>query len=363
MQAKHALIVGATGQIGRAVARHLLARGWAVTGLSRGAPAGMGHPMLQVDLTDAGDCRRKLAGQAALSHLVYAARYDHVAGQPEPADLNTAMLANVLDAIEPVAPGLAHVHLVHGSKYYGHNRAPSAQPFREDLPRGDFENFYFSQEDLLTQRCRGKAWTWSISRPHTFCDFASQESRSIVLAVAVYAALLRAQGLPLVFPGTPAAYAARTQFTWLPLLAQAIEWMGTEPACGNQAFNVVNDDPQPWSVLWPRIAAALSMPLGAPEPTVLARFVEDQHEVWRQLVRQHGLRASELATVVKWPYADYVFSTQWDVVSSMAKARGLGFEGRADSLRMWDAQLAFLADERIIPPLVRSGANAQESPA
>ena len=40
-----------------------------------------------------------------------------------------------LPAIEPVARGLRHVNLVHGSKYYGHMQGPLTLPLTEETPR------------------------------------------------------------------------------------------------------------------------------------------------------------------------------------------------------------------------------------
>jgi hypothetical protein len=69
---------------------------------------------------------------------------------------NVAMLRNLIDAIEPVARGLEHVHLVQGTKYYGMHLGPFRTPAREDDPRPDFPNFYYDQQDLLAERARGK---------------------------------------------------------------------------------------------------------------------------------------------------------------------------------------------------------------
>jgi nucleoside-diphosphate-sugar epimerase len=286
-----------------------------------------------------------------LTHIIYAARFDHVGGLPEQVDVNTAMLANLLDAVEGKAPDLCHVHLVHGSKYYGHTLAPSAEPFREDMPRRELESFYYLQQDYLEQRLRGSKCEWSVSRPHSFCDLSAEESRSITLGVAVYASILREQGMPLYFPGTPQSYAAKTQFTWLPLLADAILWMGTTPACANQAFNIVNDDPIRWSELWPLIAAHFGMEPGGPRSTRLVDFVADKEEIWKRVVARGCLKAPRsLGTLVQWAYVDYVFSVQWDVVSSMAKARAFGFMSRVDTRTMWRESLDYLASQKRVPP-------------
>ena len=100
--------------------------------------------------------------------MLYCARYDHATAAKEPTGVNLAMLRNVLDAIEPVASGVQHVHLVHGSKYYGSDLGPFKTPAKESDPRIPVENWYYAQEDLAIERSRGKSWSWSASRPHGF---------------------------------------------------------------------------------------------------------------------------------------------------------------------------------------------------
>jgi nucleoside-diphosphate-sugar epimerase len=347
------VIAGATGQIGAAVARHLSGRsGWHPVGLSRRVRPDAAFPMLAIDLRDGEDCHGKLRDLPVVTHLVYAARYDHAGGKQESVDINLELLSNVLTAVQD-RPELRHVHVVHGTKYYGHNAGPGPVPYREDGPRARRPVFYYAQQDYLVQQQRGRPWNWSISRPHSFCDLALDEPRSITLLVAVYASILKQLGLPLRFPGTRQAYQARTQFTWLPMLARSIEWMMSDPACANQAFNIVNGDAPPWSVLWPSVADYFGMDCGEPDADAsaesLAEFPEHHTDLWRRMVSDHGLRPSDLPSVAQWAYGDYVFSPEWDVVSSMDKAGRHGFAERMDTLAMWRDSFDFYRSNRIIP--------------
>ncbi|MFA5489983.1 MAG: NAD-dependent epimerase/dehydratase family protein [Candidimonas sp.] len=344
-----AVIAGATGQIGASIGRHFMwADSWSVVGLSRRQRQEAPFPILAVDLLDAQDCRAKLSDVSGVTHLIYAARHDHAGGAPESADINASMLANLLAAFRG-SDSLRHVHLVHGTKYYGHAHGSGTVPYREDAPRHEHPLFYYPQQDLVVRLAKEQGWGWTISRPHSFCDLNPDEPRSITRLVAVYASVLRELGLPLIFPGSRRAFEARTQFTWLPMLARAVEWMATEPACANQAFNVVNDDPQPWSVLWPMIAGYFDMPWGGPDPQSLTRFPDGRRDVWQSMIKAHGLRDSDLRTVVQWAYADYVFAPEWDVVSSMDKAREYGFTEKVESSWMWRASFDFYRAGKWIP--------------
>ena len=190
-----ALIAGATGLVGRCIAKRLAELGgWEVIGLARRPQTTPGMRWVAVDLADADACKRKLGGHPDVAHVFYAVRHDHVEGTPESVEINAAMLRNVVDALEPAA-SLEHVHAVHGTKYYGHQLGPMKVPAGEDDPRAPGENFYFAQEDFLRGRSRERGWSYTISRPHTFCDPAVDSPRSVGLVVAVYAAIQREQVL------------------------------------------------------------------------------------------------------------------------------------------------------------------------
>ncbi len=294
---------------------------------------------------------RKVGPLQDVTHLVYAARYDHPEGESESIETNAAMLRNVLDAAESAAPGLRHVHLVHGTKYYGHMLGPIPVPVGEDTPRAAVPNFYFAHEDFIRARQHGRPWTYSTSRPHTFCDGNAGEPRNVALLIAVYASIARALDEPLAYPGSEESFHARTQFTHVPLLAQAIAWMAEDAQCANQAFNITNGDAPRWSSLWPRFADYFGLEAGGPRPMRLADYTADpeKERVWRQLVATWGLQPTSLASRVLWPYADYVFRPEWDIISDTSKARRYGFVKSLDSAQMFVELFDGFRKQKIIP--------------
>jgi nucleoside-diphosphate-sugar epimerase len=348
-QARTAVIAGASGFIGRRIAERLTADGWQVIGLARKPPSETpGMRWIAVDLSDLQDCRRALRRLDGITHLFYAARYDHpVEGKPEDVEVNGAMLENVVNALESEA--LEHVHAVHGTKYYGHQLGPVPLPLTEDMPRAKGMNYYFAQEDFLRERVKSAKWTYSTSRPHAFLDDATDHARSIGLVLAVYAAIQRELGLPFDYPGSPASYETLTQFTDLRLLARAIAWMATEPRAANQSFNVVNGDTPRWSELWPRFASWFGTEPGTPRKISLPQYMADKSPVWDRIVAKHELRKTQLDTLVIWSYGDYQLRPEWDVVSSMQKARALGFNDGLDSGDAIIRQFERYRAEGIIP--------------
>lgn len=350
MSKKTAVVAGASGLIGRRIVDQLLADGgWNVTGLARRAQTRPGMQWIAVDLADRNDVARKLDGLAA-THIFYAARFDHpVEGKTEDVETNTTMLKNLVGVVE-AGGKLEHVHALHGSKWYGHQLGPVKLPLEEDKSaRSPNENYYFEQDAFLRAQSAGKTWGWSSSRPHAFCDPSVDLPRSIGLVIAVYAEVQRQLGLPLDFPGNARGYQAHTQFTDLGLLARAIVWMATEPRCRNEAFNVVNGDNPRWCEIWRQFAGWFGMPEGEPRAIKFVDYMADKGPVWDAVVKKHGLKAPPLDQIALWAYGDYQFRPDWDIVSSMQKARSLGFSESLDSFDMFARQFENYRKEKIIP--------------
>ncbi len=346
-----ALIPGVSGVVGRRLAEHLAASGeWEVIGLARRPPENpAGYRVIAVDLTDAAACRTALHRLTDLTHVLYCARYAHTTAAKESIDENLGMLRNVLDVIEPVAPGLQHVHLVQGSKYYGSELGPYKTPAKESDPRLAVGNWYYAHEDLTIERSRGKSWTWSASRPHGICDYAPGIARSMAMVIAVYAAISKELGQPLQFPGTPGNFQAVYQVVDATLLAKAIAWMTTNPECGGQAFNVTNGDFIRWVNLWLRFAEFFGMEPGPVKTLRLAQAMSGQAPVWNRIVAKHGLTPTPYERAALWSYGDFIFTPEYDMMSDTLKLRRYGFRETVDSEEMFLELFAHFRREKIIP--------------
>lgn len=349
--ARHgAVIAGATGVVGRGLADALAADPeWDVVAVARKPVEVPGARFVSLDLTNEAECRQKLSGLSGTTHIFYAGRFDHVAGKPEPIDLNLAMLSNVIEAIEATAPRLQHIHVVQGTKWYGSHLGPFRTPAHEDDPRTLAANFYYAQQDYLEARQPRAAWTWSASRPHGICHAIPDSPRNLVLVIAVYALICREMGLPLSFPGTPANYHALYQCTSADHLVEAIRWMAREPACANQAFNITNGDYIRWENLWPAFARYFGMEMGPVRTTRLADVMADKAPVWRAIAKRHDLRAPAYERLALWSYGDFVFTPSWDMMSDMTKARVQGFHRAVDTLGEFIRYFDQLRSARILP--------------
>jgi nucleoside-diphosphate-sugar epimerase len=347
---KRALVVGATGVVGRAMLRHLLAAGgWEVLAVSRRKPDVDGqYEHLAVDLLDRAATRAALGEPRGVTHVFYSA-YVERATWTEAVPPNLAMLGNLLDAVEPASPELAHINLMQGTKWYGNHLGPFKTPAREDDPRHMPPNFYYNQQDTVAARQRGRRWTWSAARPHAICGFATGNPMNLVMVIAVYAALSKALGMPLRHPGTEANWRALYQCTDAELLARAVTWMATEPRCANEAFNITNGDLIRWENLWPRIARHFGMEVGPRQHIRLAEMMRDKAPVWDRLVAEHGLQPIPYEQVAAWSFGDFVFSAGFDIISSMTKARRYGFGEVVDTEEMFLRLFDELRSARVIP--------------
>ncbi len=346
---KKAVVVGALGVIGRYIVEKLAALpGWEVVGLSRRRGEDHGRVRyLSVDLLQPFQLDVENA-----THVFYAAFQPapgNAAGYAKTIAPNRDMLVNSITQIEKKSPALERVVLVTGTKYYGTHLGPFRTPARESDPRHAGANYYFDQIDWLTAYQRGKRWSWAELRPQTLCGFAPGTAMSIVPVIAVYAAMMKELGRPFAFPGRKGAGRAIYQVTESSHFADAALWAATEPRCANQAYNITNGDYFRWCDLWPRLAGVFDMPAAEPQPLPLVEFMADKAFLWDAMVRKHGLKPYRFDEVVAWPFGDYVFNTDWDVMSNLIKSRLHGFHDVVDSEEMFVRLLKRFREERIVP--------------
>ncbi len=358
MHKRKYLVFGALGLVGGAVVRALERRGDEVIAVSRRQPERAGGArFLSLDLTDREVCARTL-GQpelADVTHLVYAALHEKpelIAGwrDPEQIRTNTDMLRNVLDFVQP----LEHLSLLQGTKAYGAHIAPMKLPGKETDPRHPGGNFYWTQEDLVRERSAGAAWSFTVFRPQVVCGDAVGSPMNLVAALGVYAAISRALGEPLRFPGGAGVL---TEATDADLLADAIVWAGGQAACGGETLNVTNGDVLEWHGLWPSVAAVFGMPVGDPRPCRLAEEMPAHAALWDRLVREHGLKPLSMSELLgsSWQFADAVFGYGAErnpgavTLLSTIRIRQLGFHACVDTEQMLCRQLAQLQANRILP--------------
>ncbi|MEO6472188.1 MAG: SDR family oxidoreductase [Aeromicrobium sp.] len=350
MSMRTALVVGARGVIGGNLIDHLVAEGeWNIVGLSRrgGVDRGLVRH-IAVDLLNRHSAMDELSGLTEVTHVFYAAYQD----RPSWAELvppNLAMLVNTVDAIESIAPGLEHVSLMQGYKVYGAHLGPFKTPAREDDPPHMPPEFNVDQQQFLQARQQGKGWTWSALRPSVVCGIAMGNPMNLAMVIAVYASISKELGIPLRFPGKPGAYDSLIEMTDAGLLAKATVWAATNPNSANQAFNITNGDMFRWSSMWPKIADFFDLETAPPLPMSLSSVMQDKHQLWDAMVSRHGLKPTPYADVSSWPFGDFVFAWDYDVLADGSKARRAGFHEYVETESMFMSIFTDLREQGIIP--------------
>jgi nucleoside-diphosphate-sugar epimerase len=329
MTDKVALVVGANGIIGKALMEEIARTpGWRARALSR-RPHGT-PDAIACDLSDAGATTQALRAARDSTHVFYAA----LSPRPDLAEedaVNGAMLRNLLDGLEAAGASVERVVLYQGAKIYGIHLGPTPAPFYEDdNPRHLGPNFYQTQEAELRRREAAGRCNWSILRPDVVIGDAPGNAMNIATVIGAYAALCRARGAAFRFPGSETVYRrVLAQMTDALALARASLWAATAEAAQSQAFNYVHE-PFRWERIWTRLAAALDLEVGPPLPITLAHHMPHQASLWNSLRAGQGLASVSLDKAVGWGFGDFVFKSEFDVLSDMGKIRRAGFAETVD---------------------------------
>jgi nucleoside-diphosphate-sugar epimerase len=360
---KRVLIAGASGLVGVAVTRRFAVEPECdVVVVSRRPPYDLnGARFVAADLTDEAACARLGAEVGGITHLVYAALHERpelIAGwrDGEQIRTNDRMFRGLFGAVEASSPGLRHVTLLQGTKAYGVHVRPIPIPARENRDEArDVPNFYWLQEDFLTERQRDRDWHWTVFRPQVIFGESFGSPMNLIPAIGVYAALLKADGQPLHFPGGEPNL---TEGVDADLLAGAIAWAGDSLAARDEAFNITNGDVFVWEEVWPAIADALGMRVGAKLPMSLAAEMPKRATEWDRIRNRYNLKSPGLDDFVglSFQYVDSVLGhadvrRRDPALVSTIKLRQAGFSDCGDTEAMLRKWFQRFQEKRFLPPI------------
>ncbi len=350
-----ALVVGVTGIAGYNCATALAREGFGVVGLSRSGKYPVpGVEQVSADVLDPASIEAAVAGRD-VTDLVFTT-WQRQDGEAANVRVNGAMLRNTLDVLGRTTR-LRHAVLVTGLKHYlgpfeAYAEAPADTPFRESQARLPYENFYYTQEDLLFAAAQQQGFTWTVLRPHTMIGYALGNAMNMGVTLAVYGSICRATGEPFVFPGSPQQYDGVTDVTDARLLGRHAAWSATTSAACNEAFNTVNGDVFRWRTLWSQVAEGLGVEAagypGAPDP--LDGRMGHADEVWAALVAEHGLAPYKASELASWWHTDADLGRTVETFAGMGKSRSAGFLDQQDSAASFLDLFDTLRERKIIPP-------------
>ena len=361
------LIAGATGVTGTALVRHFAADpAWDVVSTARRAPwiAVDGVEHVGVDLLDPAACAASFGAMRDVSHIVYAAVNEDVADivrgwdDPGQAAKNVTMLANLLAPfIDGGGGAFRHITLIHGMKAYGSHlpNITTHLPFKESDATYEQLNFYHHQQAYVTERAAGADWGWTVLRPNGTIGIAVGGNMNWSLVLCVFAALCAAAGEDMPMPPGDSAL---TEITDADLLADACGWVAISPIARNEVYNITNGDILALHDVYPVLAEAFGLRLGAPRPFVLSRELARLAPLWPDLVARHRLNApADLADLLGatpqivdvWSEALPPTRKLLSGISSTIKLRQAGFGACADSTATFAKYVARYRALGIVP--------------
>lgn len=354
---RHALIVGATGISGNALAKRLVSEGWAVTGLSRRKPFVMdGAAAINVDLQSIEATQDALAGKA-FTHIFITA-WVRCETEVENIRVNSAIVRNVLNAVR-LTGSVRHVALMTGLKHYmGPFEAYATgevrdTPFHEDEERLPHPNFYYAQEDELWAASASDGFTWSVHRSHTVVGAAVGNAMNMAQTLAVQAAICREFDRPFIFPGSRTQWNGLTDVTDAGLLAEHMQWASTTAEAANTSYNIVNGDVFRWRWMWPRIAEMLGVePEGFVDvPRPLGSQMVGAADDWKVVSDRHGLAVSEVAELASWWHTDSDLGRDIECITDMRRSRLAGFKESRTSIDSFEQVFDELRQKNLIPSI------------
>ena len=406
-----ALVTGATGILGRAIVDELCQykdKFPTVYALSRSQKlewtSNVKSQHLDLQAT-AQDMAKELGGLKP--EYIFFAAYLAKDSEEDATKVNGAMLENFLEALKlsGASKSVKRIILTTGAKQYGVHFGIPKQPMEEsDRWLSDPErppNFYYKQQNTLSQKAKEQGWDWVVTYPNDVIGVAKGNFMNLATSLGIYCAVTKEMGQELMWPGSPDFYTSFDCFTSARLHAKFNLWAALDknnPRVSNQAFNVVNGDVESWQNMWPKLAAKFG--LKVPEKMFtseeeagkmdektgsvmelmkrppLAEFAaerglkdtkymkqsrveqkidlvtwsqrSDVKAAWDKLAKREGLEhdAFEKAT---WGFLGFVFGRNYDIVISMNKARKAGWMGYESTWESLDGSLDELVGEGVLP--------------
>jgi nucleoside-diphosphate-sugar epimerase len=358
---KHALIIGGTSIVGYQLASLLLLEGgWKVTGLARHrqryAQVIEDYRIIECDMLAPDFDLRKVLGDSVkdVTHVFFMTWIPRPT-EEEQVKVNRQLFRTIVDTVADASNNLEHLYLQTGSKYYAMHLGPKGgmvTPCKEDDERKG-PNFYYALEDLVVEIANKRNLTWSVARPPCIIGFTLNTAMNLGVSFAVYAAVLKELGKPLVFPYGDKAFHCYRELASSKLVARFIFWLvdRNNPQNKNQAFNVTNGDLYRMEQLWRAIADYFGMEVQVTHDTNfnLKNFMNEHKEVWDRIVAKNGLEKHDLNSLGTWDFMEQMCKRDWDEGMLINKSLKYGWVERLDTLDVLSTFFDELSLRQIIP--------------
>lgn len=272
--------------------------------------------------------------------------------------VNGHMLRNVLDAVVPNAENLKHVCLQTGLKHYigpyillGKIQSHET-PFREEMSRLPYDNFYYTLEDILIKEGSKGTLTYSIHRASIIFGFSPYSRVNFIVTLCVYATICKHVGMKLMYPGTKKTWESYWDGSDADLVAEQEIWAAVDPYGKNEAFNCSNGDvykmKQLWKILGEEFEVEYDDVFEGYKGINVMETMKDKEEIWNEIVKVNELEVNELGSLVNWIAMDFIFNTE-PIMACMNKSKECGFLGFRNSKTSFVYWIEKLKALKIVP--------------
>ncbi|KIW50479.1 hypothetical protein PV05_12064 [Exophiala xenobiotica] len=293
--------------------------------------------------------------------------------------VNGQLLQNCFQALDLASIRPKRFLLQTGAKYYG---GGLALPAIESDPRVPEPNFYYVQEDLLSEYSRRTGVEWNVVRPAFIIGAVEDAAMNSVYPLAVYAAVQKHKGEKLIWPGDVAAWEREVIQSSAWLNSYLSEFLTLHEDAKNQAFNAADACYFTYGRLWLELAGWYGIdytlpevgtegfqevPMGfkknlsiAPMPILRFKFSfvqwaerPENKTAWKELMEIHGLRGNPFGESLQriFEFLDFAVLPPFSLTLSVTKARKLGWNGYVDPILSHREVIEEFAAMKMIPPL------------
>jgi nucleoside-diphosphate-sugar epimerase len=199
---------------------------------------------------------------------------------------------------------------------------------------------YHAYAELLTEKSKGKSWTWCDVRPDAVVGFVPGGSAFNLTAhwgtyLALYA-VVEGKGAKVYFPGTESGMKALYHDASAEMIGKVAIWASLHPEeTGGQIFNVADrTEPSSQKERWPKIAKYFGLEGLGPAPSGLKILTpSDYMTKHRDVLLKKGVRISDVF------YGAFLDSNMGSFENDrhfdMEKIRGVGFLDEVDPNESW----------------------------
>lgn len=175
---------------------------------------------------------------------------------------------------------------------------------------------------------------------------------NLMATIGVYAAILKARGEPLYYPGNGTSM---LEITDTGIIAQCCEWALKTPQAKNQCFNIDNGEFLSMKEEWPVIASCFGMAVGEERLLSFRNHLPKLAGEWDKVRERYNLKAPDLNTFLgqSTQFSEFVFARDVTSPSSMStiKVRRAGFNATIYSDDMFRKWFKAYQDEGLLPPV------------